>query len=74
VGIVRTYKDGLRMLYEGTATVIVAARRDHIDPGDLPRVEFAGDSGRIVGRSQTRPALTAKPGGSRTGRPQIIRN
>ncbi|GIF04572.1 hypothetical protein [Actinoplanes siamensis] len=75
VGIVRTYRDGMRMLYEGTAKVIVAARRDHIDPSSLPRVEFVGDdSRRPTSRPQARPEVpTSTPSAARDRRPRQLR-
>ncbi|BCJ45294.1 hypothetical protein GCM10010168_85630 [Actinoplanes ianthinogenes] len=76
VGIVRTYRDGMRMLYEGTAKVIVAARRDHIDPTDLPRVEFVAEdeSPRRASRPYARPETPASPpDASRERRPRQLR-
>jgi hypothetical protein len=75
-GIIRTYKAGMQMLADGTAKVIVAARRDHIDPDDLPRVEFVGeDTRRPTSRPQARPGATAPPtpDAGRDRRPRKLR-
>ncbi|GIE75796.1 hypothetical protein Aph02nite_17460 [Actinoplanes philippinensis] len=66
-GIVRTYKDGLRMLADGTAQVLIA-RRDNVDPRG-PRVEFVGDGNQLA----IRPVRPGSPAHDRDRRPRRLR-
>ncbi|GIE35873.1 hypothetical protein Ait01nite_089180 [Actinoplanes italicus] len=66
-GIVRTYKDGLRMLADGTAQVVIA-RRDNVDPRG-PRVEFVGDAPQLA----IRPTRPGSPDPDRSRRPRRLR-
>lgn len=59
--IVGNWEDALSMALEGLVDVVVVARREHLPPEVLPRVEFAEDHERVEVAGPLPPPRRRRP-------------